>query len=28
MGHLTVVDDDSGAAEVIALRLRETVSRG
>ncbi|MDA0202683.1 MAG: 5-(carboxyamino)imidazole ribonucleotide synthase [Ilumatobacteraceae bacterium] len=28
MGHLTVVDDDSGAAEVIARRLRETVSRG
>jgi 5-(carboxyamino)imidazole ribonucleotide synthase len=27
MGHLTVVDDDAGAAEVIALRLRETVRR-
>ncbi len=28
MGHLTVIDDDPGAAEVIALRLRETVRRG
>lgn len=27
MGHLTVVDDDAGAAEVIALRLRDTVKR-
>lgn len=28
MGHLTVVDDDAGAAEVLALRLREAVRRG
>jgi len=28
MGHLTVVDDDAGAAEVLASRLREAVRRG
>ncbi len=27
MGHLTVVDDDPGAAEVVARRLRESVRR-
>jgi len=28
MGHLTVVDDDAGTAEVLASRLREAVRRG